>query len=151
MASGYVPDLAPDTKCISAFVLESNVALWYTADFFLLPELKTDIQEYLLGRFAATLWLFHHYKISLVNCGTISRNNVHLEEHEFFNDLTSALAKIYENPNARELQKLFAVFACGLREHLPKETMWDLMSKTPAFRQDVSTVLIALHFPNATG
>ncbi|KAL1855276.1 hypothetical protein Daus18300_011182 [Diaporthe australafricana] len=150
----YAPALAPTAKCISAAILESNVALWYSADFFLLPDLKADIHEYLLNRFSATLHFFHDFSLSLATPGGIWSNNVHHELKDdlrgFFVDFSRALVKIYKIPRARETQKLFAIFACGLRENLPAQTMWSLMETVPKFQKDVSVVLIALHFPNAT-
>lgn len=67
----------------------------------------------------------------------------------FFIDFPSAVEKAYECPAARELQKLFAISACGLREHLPESIRQELNKKIPSFHQDVSFVLTILHFPQA--
>lgn len=122
------------------------------ADFFLLPDLKAEIQEYLTERCAATLWWFHDFKLSQG-----AREAVHsqlvddqVNLSNFIIDLSEAVTKIYKSPVARQLHKLFAIFACGLREHLPAQTMWRLMKENPQFQQDISTALIAIHFPKAT-
>ncbi|KAK2608056.1 hypothetical protein N8I77_006692 [Diaporthe amygdali] len=129
-----------------------NVALWCTADFFLLPDLKADIQECLLDRFAATLAFFHDFSLSLIASKAAHHQLVDNKDviDSLFTVFPKAVTKIYKRPGARELHKLFAVFACGLREHLPAHIMWNLMKAIPEFQQDVSTVLVALHFPQAT-
>lgn len=73
-----------------------------------------------------------------------------LDPKAFFIDFHSAVEKAYECPAARELQKLFAISACGFREHLPEHIRQDLSERIPAFHQDVCYVLTILHFPQAT-
>lgn len=141
--------------CVSAPVLDRHVSLWRTADFFLLPDLKAEIQGYLLAKFAFTLRYFHEHGLPL-SFGSIGFHvgTMYVREKDkldiFFVDFSEAVTKAYTCPDARYLQKLFAVFACGLRDQLPEDIMWGLLDGIPEFQSDVSTVLIALHFPNAT-
>lgn len=143
--------MAPRVGCIPFPGLECNVRLWRTADFFMLLDLKTEIQEYLLERLAAILCCLHDFRLSLV-----SREAVHIQskdEHELDDlivDIALAVETIYKSPGARQLHKLFAIFACGLREHWPAAVMRRLMKDVPQFQQDISTALIALHFPTIT-
>lgn len=156
LTSGYTPDLAPDVACCSTPNLESKASLWRTADYFLLPGLKAVVQDYLLDRFAATLSFIH--KSTFFRCTHAAwKRNINFGDEDFESnleiflaDLSRAIKEIYKCPAARELQKMFAVFACGLREHLTKHIMWELLEIIPEFQQDVSTALIALHFPQAT-
>lgn len=156
LISEYTPDLAPDVACFSTANLESKASLWRTADYFLLPDLKAVLQDYLLNRLAATLFFIHKCRFSRSPHDPWHKNmNVYDEDYEhdleiFLDDLFGAVEEIYKCPAARELQKMFAVFACGLREHLPKHIMWKHMDRIPEFQQDVSTALIALHFPETT-
>lgn len=122
--------------------------MWRTADFFLLPDLKAVIENYLLLRLAAVLRFFHHFRFYLdgreaVYIGSVN-NQGYLDT--FVPDLSQAITKIYTTPGARALQKLFALFACGMREYLPADVMADLLKRVPDFQQDVSTALMALHF-----
>lgn len=141
--------------CVSAPVLDRHVSLWRTADFFLLPDLKAEIQGYLLAKFASTLRYFHEHGLPLTfGSSGFYVGTMYVREKDkldiFFADFSEAVAKVYTSPAARYLQKLFAVFACGLREELPEDIMWGLLDGIPEFQSDVSTVLIALHFPKAT-
>lgn len=116
------------------------------ADFFLLPNLKRVVFDYIFDRLVVTLCFLHAFEASIRESSF--KDYHHLEGLRV--DLPSAVEKVYECPAARELQKLFAIFACGLREHLPDGTRQDLNKRSPAFHQDVSFVLTILHFPQAT-
>lgn len=125
--------------------------MWRTADFFLLPDLKAVIHNYLILRLAAVLRFFHHFRFSLDSA--CSREAFYIKDVKnqgyldtFVPDLSQAITKIYTTPSARELQKLFALFACGMREYLPAHVMAELLEKIPDFQQDLSTALIAFHF-----
>ena len=123
------------------------------ADYFLLPDLKTKVHLYLFERLAATLRVVHMFRLSSSSADALYtyREDAILNGEFIFNDLLRAVKKIYKCPAARELQKLFAVFASGLRDHLPTHILWRLMKQTPEFQQDISTILISLHFPAVTG
>lgn len=148
LISGHVPIVAPNDQCITTAVLVKNVSMWRTADFFLLPDLKTVIQNYLILRLAAVLRFFHHFRLSVFNREAVYINDVKNQGYldTFVPDLSQAVTKIYTTPGARGLQKLFTLFACAMREYLPAHVMTDLLERIPDFQQDLSTALIALHF-----
>lgn len=148
---GYVPDVAPNVQCFQTPNLKNNVSLWRTADFFLVSDLKVEIQEYLVARFAGMLSCFHDFRLSLVDSEAVHTYHVDQDNVDvFFVDLSEAVTKIYKSPGARQLHKMFAIFACGLREHWPAQIMRRLMKDIPQFREDISTALIAIHFPKIT-
>lgn len=145
---GYIPNWAPSVDAyIPGLDIQSNVSLWLTADFFLLQDLKAAVYEYLIEWFAATLCYLHTFKLFGSADKLIHSKDV-LGKRSFFSEIPTAARKIYKYPASRDLPKLFAVFACGLREHLPQ--LRDLMASIPEFQRDVSTVLVALNFPWAT-
>lgn len=111
-----------------------------------------EIQEYLLERCAAILWWFHDFRLSQKVREAVHNQRVDDQDSLdiFFIDLSEAVEKIYKSPLARQIHKLFAIFACGLREHWPATSMWRLMKAIPQFQRDVSTALIVMHFPKAT-
>lgn len=98
-----MPDLAPNARCIFPSNLEHNVCLCLTADFFLLPDLKVEIQDYLLERCTAILWWFHDFKLSQVAREAV--HNQRVDDHDnlefFFLDLSDVVVEIYKNPLAR--------------------------------------------------
>lgn len=128
-------------------VLEDNVSLWQTADYFLLSSLKTEVYGYLLDRIIAVLARLHILTIRQTSSELISSNKRAVTI--FITDFSKAVEKAYLCPTARDIHKLFANPACGLREHIPGPTLWDLM-KTTGFQKDVYTALIALNFTQAT-
>lgn len=127
--------------------LEANVSLWQTADYFLLSSLKTEVYVYLLDRIATILFGFHEANIceSNIKLRPYTEDSVTI----FIADSFKAIKTAYICPAARNIQKLFAIFACGLREYIPGPTLWDLM-KIAGFQKDVSTALIAINFTQAT-
>jgi hypothetical protein len=140
--------LTSSDRSISTPFLEVNVSLWKTADYFLLKILKNGIQEYLLNRIAATLLVFHRFQITpWFTPYDQFRHDGKLQI--VLADLTQAVRKAYEHPSAREVHQLLAILACGLREHLPEQILWDLMN-IPGFQKDITTVLIVLHFTQST-
>lgn len=128
------------------------MSLWRTAEFFLLADLKAAIQTYLISRFASVLSFFNNFRVSLVTHQAVHNKEVDKQDYlnSFFADFSEAVTIIYKSPCARELHRLFAASTCGIREHLPAQVMWDLMKRVPEFQQDVSTALIAIHFPKVT-
>lgn len=122
--------------------------MWETADYFLLHDLRTEIHDYLLDQIPATLAFLHSNKF--LKSGSIqTRNQIRQQVGVFVGDLSRAVQTVSRFRNARTIQKLFAVFVCGLREHLPTTVLRDLM-KINQFSVDISNTLIALHFTQAT-
>ncbi|KAG6360902.1 hypothetical protein INS49_011970 [Diaporthe citri] len=147
----YIPAAEPRKGCISIAVLAKTVSLWRPADFFLLPDLKEAIQEYLISRLAAVLWFFHNFRFYLVTREALHNKSVDQKDAlaNFYVDFSQAVAEIYKSYGARQIHKLFAAFACGLREHMSEHVIWDLMKRVPEFQKDVSNALVTLHFPKA--
>lgn len=144
--------MAPIERCIAIPALESTVDLWCIADLLELSELKMEIQDYLLARLAATLCFIHAFCLYTHEGSPGLRRDTSEQDNmgRFLDDFSRGVARVYKDPAPRELQKMLAVFACGLQERLPADVMWDLMRSNPKFQQDVSVVLISLHFPGPT-
>lgn len=139
-------------QCTTVPVLEGSVDLWCLADFFGLPELKMEIQNYLLTRLSATLCFLHAFCLYTHDGSPALRKDDREQSNMniFLDDFSRAVTRIYKHPASRPLQKMLAIFTCGLQEHLPADIMWNLMRSVPKFQQDVSVVLISLHFPGPT-
>lgn len=144
--------MAPLEQCIAVPALEGNVDLWCLADLMGLSELKMEIHNYLLARLSATLCFIHAFCLYTHEGSPTLRRDTGAQDNmgRLFDELSKAVTRAYNNPAARALQKMLAVFACGLQEHLPADVMWGLMRGSPKFQQDVSIVLISLHFHGPT-
>lgn len=141
-------------QCTTVPALEGNVDLWCLADSLGLPELKIEIQKYLLARLSATLCFLHAFCLYTHDGSPALRKDTREQGDmtRLLEDFSRAVTRAYKDTAApsRPLQRLLAIFACGLQEHLPADTMWDLMRRAPKFQQDVSVVLISLHFSGPT-
>ncbi|KAL2286135.1 hypothetical protein FJTKL_07349 [Diaporthe vaccinii] len=148
----YLPAVAPVEQCIAIPALEGTIDLWCLADSLGLSELKAEIQNYLLVRLSATLCFIHAFRLYTHEGSPALRRDAGEQDDlsRFLDDFSKGVIKVYKNPASRPLQKMLAVFACGLQERLPADVMWDLMRSNPKFQQDVSVVLISLHFPGPT-
>lgn len=117
-----------------------------------LSELKMEVENYLLARLSATLCFIHAFCLYTHEGSPALRRDTGEQDNmsKFLDDFSKGVTRAYKDTAPRPLQKMLAVFACGLQEHLPADVMWGLMRSSPRFQRDVSVVLISLHFPGPT-
>lgn len=110
--------------------LKQRVELWCLADFFLMPNLARYLEEDLMSSFSGYIEFLHCPKMK----------NDHHALRLVIEEFEPATCKAYENPNARVLQALLAIFAFLMQDYLPATLLQVLMVDYPEFQKDLDVL-----------